>query len=349
VVRKKKTVSPGAKSEKVGKKETKTAKPPKEDGREKITESRTWHQVLRNFVTFYANKVVGLKSIQDFGVSIQERFQANPNRKPTPHIDKIRVIHKLLVKLEERAIKEGAKKIEVTVSPDFVSEIKTILKKYKTVQMKKRAKIVEQDLSGTSKKKVVKKKVNSGFINSMDLKGIDFNTIKLSDKWAESIGERIELPFNMMIFGKGGKGKSSYAIQLAKYLAESLHKKVLYVADEEKIGYLLNDKFERFDAHHKNLDVADSLDKAQKVGFSNYDFVIFDSATSIGLTPEIFEKIVKQNNGTSFVSILQSTKEGAFRGSNVWEHLVDVEIRFEDGIAKTEKSRFGGKGEVEVW
>ena len=81
----------------------------------------------------------------------------------------------------------------------------------------------------------------------------------------------------------------------------------------------------------------------------SYDFVIFDSATSIGLTPEIFEKIVKQNNGTSFVSILQSTKEGAFRGSNVWEHLVDVEIRFEDGIAKTEKSRFGGKGEVEVW
>jgi len=151
-----------------------------------------------------------------------------------------------------------------------------------------------------------------------------------------------------MIYGKGGSGKSSYAIQLATYLSKNLGKKVLYVADEEKVGYLLNEKLERFNAHNNNLDVVNSIDESINK-FSDYDFVIFDSSTNIGLEPSEFEDFAKQNPKTSFISILQATKEGTFRGSNSWEHLVDVKIRFENGKSFTEKSRFGGNGVVEVW
>jgi len=149
------------------------------------------------------------------------------------------------------------------------------------------------------------------------------------------------MPFNMMIYGKGGSGKSSYAIQLATYLSKNLDKRVLYVADEEKVGYLLNEKLERFNAHNNNLDVVNSIDESINK-FSDYYFVIFDSATNIGLLPENFENFVSQFPRTSFVAILQATKEGTFRGSNSWEHLFDVKIRFENGKSFTEKSwRFG--------
>lgn len=94
--------------------------------------------------------------------------------------------------------------------------------------------------------------------------------------------------------------------------------------------------------------VVNSIDESINK-FSDYDFVIFDSATNIGLEPAEFEDFAKQNPKTSFISILQATKEGTFRGSNSWEHLVDVKIRFENGKSFTEKSRFGGNGVVEVW
>lgn len=152
----------------------------------------------------------------------------------------------------------------------------------------------------------------------------------------------------MMIFGKAGSGKSSYSIQFAAYLSKNLNKKVLYIADEEKIGYLLNDKLTRFSAHNPNLHIVNSISESLSQ-FGDYDFIFFDSVTNIGLSPEQFEEFVADFPKTSFIAILQATKEGAFRGSNLWEHLVDVKIRFEKGKSYTEKSRFGGNGVVEVW
>jgi len=50
-----------------------------------------------------------------------------------------------------------------------------------------------------------------------------------------------------------------------------------------------------------------------------------------------------------FIYVFQSTKNGNFKGSQEYSYDVDVVIETDQGIAKTEKSRFGGSGEVKVW
>ena len=47
--------------------------------------------------------------------------------------------------------------------------------------------------------------------------------------------------------------------------------------------------------------------------------------------------------------VFQATKDGNFKGSNEFAHDVDVVIEVDNGIAFTEKSRFGGNGEIKVY
>jgi hypothetical protein len=47
--------------------------------------------------------------------------------------------------------------------------------------------------------------------------------------------------------------------------------------------------------------------------------------------------------------LFQTTKDGKFYGEKHWQHAVDVEIVCHDGMAKAQKSRFGGNQVVEIW
>jgi KaiC/GvpD/RAD55 family RecA-like ATPase len=46
-----------------------------------------------------------------------------------------------------------------------------------------------------------------------------------------------------MIYGPGGKGKSTFSVKFATYLSKGLNKKVLYITDEKKISGKLRSKF----------------------------------------------------------------------------------------------------------
>jgi len=50
---------------------------------------------------------------------------------------------------------------------------------------------------------------------------------------------------------------------------------------------------------------------------------------------------------STLVGIFQGTKTGSYRGSQEYEHNVDVNINCEAGTAYIKKSRFGGNGEME--
>jgi len=52
---------------------------------------------------------------------------------------------------------------------------------------------------------------------------------------------------------------------------------------------------------------------------------------------------------STLVGIFQGTKTGSYRGSQEYEHNVDVSINCEAGTAYTKKSRFGGNGEMEIY
>ncbi|MCQ2607734.1 MAG: DNA repair protein RadA [Bacteroidales bacterium] len=194
-------------------------------------------------------------------------------------------------------------------------------------------------LYGIANTSAKKKIVSGNALGSIDFLATNFKILPFTGKWKELIGQPSE-PFKIMIYGKAGSGKSSCSLQFAQYLAE-LGKKVLYVADEEKFGYTLQEKMKRFGIAHKNLSIIDKMPS----NTSEFDIVFVDSINSIGYEPEDLRKLDK---GQSWVYVFQATKEGNFRGSQEFEHDVDTSIVVEDMKAHSVKNRFGGKGEISI-
>lgn len=68
---------------------------------------------------------------------------------------------------------------------------------------------------------------------------------------------------------------------------------------------------------------------------------------NIGL--ETMIRLSEQYPKISWVWLFQTTKEGAFRGDQNWQHLVDAEIYCSNGKARTLKNRFGGKEQSDIY
>ncbi len=180
-------------------------------------------------------------------------------------------------------------------------------------------------------------------VSSLDLQKAVFRHMGFTGIWKKIIGNPEE-PFHIMIYGPGGKGKSTFGVKFATYLSKELQRHVLYVADEEKISDKLKEKLQRFNSYNDKLSVTGEMPAKLK----GYEVIFLDSVTSMGMEPEQFEIIQEQNPATSFIYILQTNKQGNFYGKRKWEHLCDVVLRFEDGKVTVEKNRFGGVGEFEI-
>ena len=179
-------------------------------------------------------------------------------------------------------------------------------------------------------------------ISSTKLANMEFETIGLHGKYNKLIGDP-SVGFTAMVYGLPKSGKSTLCIDFAHYLAQN-HGKVLYVALEEGFGYTLKEKFERLNAIHPNLIIADTIPQ----NLSQYNFVFIDSVSKAGMTIEQLVKMHKQFPQTAFVFIFHSTKDGNFRGGQGFAHEVDCIIDVADGFAKG-NGRFGVGGEINVF
>jgi len=181
-------------------------------------------------------------------------------------------------------------------------------------------------------------------ISSSDLAGVTFKLMGFTGKWRELIGDPSDR-FTTMIYGGPGSGKSTLALEFAHYLAKDHGKRVLFVAHEEKVGQTIQEKLTRLKAFHKNLFIVDKLPG----NMEGYDFLFIDSVNSHALSPLDIENLIGKYPKLSIAYVCQTTKDGNFRGSKEWEHMADVVIHADNGIAKPQKNRFGGRGEVKVW
>ncbi len=189
------------------------------------------------------------------------------------------------------------------------------------------------------------KKHPLGAINSMELKNQTFQTLGMQGKFRELLGDPAE-PFICMIYGGAGSGKTTLAIELAHTLAADHNRKVAYVSKEERLGATLQEKFSRLDAYHENIMLfPDQLPK----NMAEFNYVIIDSINEMKLTIDDMKRIVKENPTVSFVILFKATKDGNFKGTNDWEHFAEIVIACSEGIARPEKSRFGGKGVVKIY
>lgn len=252
-----------------------------------------------------------------------------------------------LIDLIDKAIDSG----NIPTNDPYLKQLKTVQKALENYIAKQDIKISDAELKGLAgiagttipQNSIGNPFENSDVVSSLDLQKAVFRHMGFTGIWKKIIGDPEE-PFHVMIYGPGGKGKSTFSIKFATYLSKQLNRSVLYIADEEKISSKLKEKLQLFDAYNKNLAVTGKMPKSLK----KYEVVFLDSVTSMGMEPEELEEIQEQYPNTCFIYILQTNKQGSFYGKKKWEHLCDVVLRFEDGTVKVDKNRFGKVGEYEV-
>ena len=180
-------------------------------------------------------------------------------------------------------------------------------------------------------------------MNSMDFANLEFETIGLTGKWFDLIGDPSS-NFTAMVFGKPKMGKSYLCIDFAGYLARN-HGKVLYVAKEEGLDLTLQNKLNEKNVKHPNLFVASILPD----DLSLYDFIFLDSVSKLGLTPDDLSDLRTSYPTKSFIFIFQTTKQGAFRGANTFQHDVDVVIEVPEKGKAVQMGRFNQGGEIRIF
>lgn len=180
-------------------------------------------------------------------------------------------------------------------------------------------------------------------MRSTDFLDMKFEKLNFQGKWLEFIGNPSP-GFSTMIFGMPKTGKSYLMVEFAGYLARN-HGSVLYVAKEEELDDTLQEKLRDTEVTHPELYVSDYLPQ----DLSSYDFVFLDSVTKLRLKPDDLVRLGKRYPNISFVYVFQATKNGAFRGSNEFQHDVDVVIEVPYKGFATQYGRFNQGGEMRIF
>ena len=180
---------------------------------------------------------------------------------------------------------------------------------------------------------------NQKAISLESLKSKKFKTLEFTDKWQELIGTP-EANFCMMVYGKPGQGKSYFTLELSEYLASNFGT-VLFNSSEEGSSLSLQNKISNFNMENIFLGSANDVNSLQfLLTKSPYKFVVIDSVNHMNITPEDLRKLRGLHPTKGFICILQSTKNGDFKGSNEYEHDADISIKIENRKPECMKTRY---------
>lgn len=172
-----------------------------------------------------------------------------------------------------------------------------------------------------------------------DLQNAQFKTLDFTGSWKELIGTPEER-FSMMIYGKSGHGKSTFAIKLSEYLANNFGT-VLYNSAEEGTSLTLKEKVKGINSSNLFLSKEKDFESIRKkLKRTSCRFVILDSVNHMDLTASQVEELKEMDSTRGFISIHQVTKTGEFKGDNKFLHNCDVEIEVENRKPIIKKNRY---------
>lgn len=149
-VRKSRTSS---KSKPKPKTKSKSTKPRKtKSKKEKLVTPPDWLMFIRKFVSYYANKSIKVETLTKYIEALQDKFQANPNRKPTPNIEFLREIQSVIVKTVNKANRDD--KVKVEISSSSLNKMKEAINNYTVARGNERIypEFENRELSGLKKK-----------------------------------------------------------------------------------------------------------------------------------------------------------------------------------------------------
>jgi hypothetical protein len=158
-----------------------------------------------------------------------------------------------------------------------------------------------------------------GVVAADAIAGLTFTEIPLDGEWKTAF-HRLFADTQAMFWGSPGSGKTVKQLQFAQYLASSKDIPTLYVAHEEMGRSTFTEKIREFNIGHPNLRFAKEL----PTDLSPYKAIFLDSVQSLGMDLEKYKEWRDQNADKIRVLILQTTKDGDFRGGREWEHEMDI-------------------------
>lgn len=189
-------------------------------------------------------------------------------------------------------------------------------------------------------------------IGITDFLARNFDTYPFAGPWRDTLGEP-EKNFRAIIYGRPGQGKTEFAIQLAKYLAQWT--RVYYNSFEQGISKTLQDALIR----NQMQEVAGRVVFGDKESVEEMHerlsikgspmIVIIDSRDYLNLTGQQYCDLVEAFPRKTFI-ILCWESAGKPKGEHAKaiEFMVDIKIHVRDFIAYP-RSRFGGNNKFIIW
>lgn len=178
-------------------------------------------------------------------------------------------------------------------------------------------------------------------MSSVDILKLKFEKLGFTGKWLNFIGNPTK-NFSMMIYGQPKFGKSILAINFASYLANNFGT-VLYIAREEGIDDTLQEKLES--AAHPDLFAVGSLPE----DLESFDFIFLDSVNKLGLTPDQIDELRIKYPNKGFIAVFQTRKDGNFRGSQEFQHDVDIVVEVPERGRAVQFGRYNQGGEIKIF
>lgn len=180
-----------------------------------------------------------------------------------------------------------------------------------------------------------------------DLVKVEFESLDFTGKFLELIGKPSRI-FSGIIWGLPKGGKSNLSIRFADYLQEYFGD-VVYIAAEEGVSASLKEKFIQIKGGGVTVVECRNREEIREyIRIKTFQFVFIDSINVAGIDNEYLELIKAQNPHKSFISIVQATKSGNFKGDQGLTHNCDFVIKVVDGMAY-HHGRFGPSSQIHIF
>lgn len=182
-------------------------------------------------------------------------------------------------------------------------------------------------------------------IHSRDYRSLSIPSYEFSNSYSALFGNP-STDFYMMVHGLPGQGKTHWVVKFAEYFNRNHNSVLYYAAEQNGISKSFQDIQNKvktsFDIHTR----PENVSKDEMIQhFNHYGLVVIDSVNALGLSHEDIKEI-RDKTSSAVVVVLQSNKEGNFKGAQNWKHDVDISLRMEARNPVIEKSRFGGSQDL---
>lgn len=185
-----------------------------------------------------------------------------------------------------------------------------------------------------------------------DIMKKNYKVFDIEEPWLSSVG-LLSKPFSMLVFGLPKNGKTSFIMQLCKYMTK--HGKVYYNSAEEGDSKTIQDALK----FCKMTDTPDGKfvlgdrdtypDMVSKLKKNRAVIVVIDSVDYMYLTADQFKELIKLFPNKSFIIISwEKARQPKSQAARDIRHMVGSVVHVRSFTAHIE-GRYGGNEPFVIW